>query len=227
MDTTSTGQFVYGGISITDWIQAIGALIAIIAGIFAFIKLFLRDKEKEQQIKNLTDIAKQSSMQTQQLSSQAGHMEESNRLFKEQIDVLKERLLLAKGDIEIKEKEREIEIRVRKNNIKPLFYQENGFGSIELLKLILRNKGGECKILRVDVIDGEDLLKIDESIYNSVISKNEDVTLCFRSLDERRNANNIDYIFDLVYENIDGNKYSQRFSCRGISCRIGQPVELD
>lgn len=65
MDTISNGHFYYGGISITDWVQALGAFIAVIAGIYAFIKLFTRDKDKEKQIQSLTDIAKQSAMQTQ------------------------------------------------------------------------------------------------------------------------------------------------------------------
>ncbi len=38
------------GIQITDWVQALGALIAVIAGIFGFIKLFRKDKDKQIQI---------------------------------------------------------------------------------------------------------------------------------------------------------------------------------
>ena len=226
LDTTSSGQLFFGGISITDWIQALGALVAVFAGIYAFISLFRRDEDREKQIESLTEVAKQTTMQTQQLSAQSGHMEESNRLFREQIEILKERLILQKNDQEQKEKEKEIDKRIRKNDIKPLFYQENGHGTNSYIKIELKNKGGQAKLIRVDMIEGANLVKIDERIFNNVISKGENTTLTFRSLDESRNANNFEFMFDLIFENNDGDKYSQRFSCRGISTKIGQPIEM-
>ena len=42
---------------ITDWLQAAGALIAIVAAIIGFAKLFRRDKNREKEIKSLTAIA--------------------------------------------------------------------------------------------------------------------------------------------------------------------------
>src|SRR5882762_6721081 len=113
MDTTATGQFIYGGIPITDWIQAIGALIGVVGGVYAFFKLFSRDNDKEKQINGLIKMVEQTTMQTQQLSNQSGHMEESNRLFKEQIQVFKEGLLLQRSDQEQKEREKEIEKGIR------------------------------------------------------------------------------------------------------------------
>lgn len=227
MDTISNGHFYYSGISITDWIQALGALIAVIAGIYAFFKLFTRDKDKEKQIQSLTEIAKQSAMQTQQLFSQAGHMEESNRLFREQIEVLKERTLAQKSEQELAEKEKEIVKRIRKNDIKPIFYQENGIGAFNWLKIEIANKGGQCKLLKVDMIEGGELLAIDKRINDTILSNGDVITLLFNSLNNSMNANNFVYTFDLKFENIDGNRYSQRFSCKGITCKIGQPLELN
>lgn len=226
MDTTTTGQFIYGGIPITDWVQALGALIGVLGGVYAFYKLFTRDKDKEKQIDSLIKMAEQTTMQTQQLSNQSGHMEESNRLFREQIEVFKEGLLLQRSDQEQKEREKEIERRLRKNDIKPLFYQDNGSGTNTNLRIDLKNKGGQARTLKIEMIEGADYLRIDERVYNNTVAKGEDVTLVFRSLDESRNANNFEYLFDLVFENMDSDKYSQRFKCRGISCKIGQPIEI-
>ena len=165
MDTTTTAQFIYGGIPITDWIQALGALIGVLGGVYAFYKLFMRDKDKEKQIDSLIKMAEQTTMQTQQLSNQAGHMEESNRLFREQIEVFKEGLLLQRTDQEQKEKEKEIERRLRKNDIKPLFYQDNGSGTNTNLRIDLKNKGGQSRILKIEMLEGTNLLRIDERVY--------------------------------------------------------------
>lgn len=227
MDTTTTGQFIYGGISITDWIQALGALIGVLGGVYAFFKLFRRDKDKEKQINSLIKMVEQTTMQTQQLSNQAGHMEESNRLFREQIEVFREGLLLQRSDQEQKEKEKAILKQLRKNDIKPLFYQENGFGSNTNLKIYLKNKGGQSRIIKIKMIEGANLLRIDERVYNKIIAKDESVTLIFRSLDESRNANNFEYLFDLEFENADSDKYSQRFKCKGTSCKFVQPIEIE
>lgn len=42
---------------ITDWIQAIASIIAVIGAIAAFYNLFKKDKQKQMQIEKLTDIA--------------------------------------------------------------------------------------------------------------------------------------------------------------------------
>ncbi len=53
-------QYLFGGISITDWIQSLGALIGILAAIGAFISLFFKDKDKQKQIDSLALLAKTS-----------------------------------------------------------------------------------------------------------------------------------------------------------------------
>lgn len=220
-------NYSLGGISITDWIQAFGALVAIIASIFAFIKLFIRDKEKERQIENLSEIAKQSQLQTQQLFSHSIHMNEANILLREQIEIFKERLGLEKVNKEQREKEKEIEKRIRKNDIQPIFYQTNGHGTNEHLKIELTNKGGQGKIVRISIIEGSDKVRADEKINDKVIGRGEGFTLIIRSLNQNINANNINYSFDLTFENVDKDQYSQRFNCHGISCKLEQPKELE
>lgn len=40
-------KIIFENLPITDWVQAIGALIAIIAGIAGFVKLFKIDQQKQ------------------------------------------------------------------------------------------------------------------------------------------------------------------------------------
>jgi hypothetical protein len=219
-------NYSLGGISITDWIQTFGALVAIIASIFAFVKLFIRDKEKAQQIESLSELARQSQLQTQQLFSHSIHMNEANILLREQIEIFKERLSIEKINQGQREKEKEIEKRIRKNDIQPTIYQTNGHGTNELLKIELTNKGGQAKIIRVDIIEGSTKVRADERLYDKVVGKSEEFTIIIKSLNQNINANNVDYSFDLIFENADNELYSQRFNCHGISCKIEQPKEL-
>lgn len=60
----------FGGISITDWMQGIGSVIAIIGAIVGFFVLYRDSKEKQSQIDTLTKIAEETEKQTSQLISQ-------------------------------------------------------------------------------------------------------------------------------------------------------------
>ncbi len=66
--------------TITDWIQAIGAIIAIIGVFVGFYKLYIDGKNKQNQINVLTDLAKESKEQTIHLSAQVDQMIEGNKL---------------------------------------------------------------------------------------------------------------------------------------------------
>ncbi len=57
-------EFLVLGSSITDWIQALGAIIAIIAVIKGFSQLNKDSKDKQKQIDSLTTLAKESALQT-------------------------------------------------------------------------------------------------------------------------------------------------------------------
>ena len=60
MDSTS---FFIQYAPITDWVQAFGAVIAIVAGVWGFITLFKKDENKEKQINSLIELSKENKRQ--------------------------------------------------------------------------------------------------------------------------------------------------------------------
>lgn len=75
------------GIKITEWTQAFGSLIAIIAAIVGFIKLFRESKDQQSQIHSLSILAKESKEHTLHLSSQVDQMIQGNKLQLEYISL--------------------------------------------------------------------------------------------------------------------------------------------
>lgn len=98
--------------SITDWIQAVAAIIAIPGAIAAFIVLFKRDREKEEVVKQLTEQTKHLGEQTHELGSQTEQ-------FKAQVFQLsKIHEAIAKG-IEVLSNDAEVREMNRRNELRP------------------------------------------------------------------------------------------------------------
>jgi hypothetical protein len=211
-------RLVFGGIPLTEWIQAIGALIAILAGVYGFYRLFRKDKDKQDQLESLKGLAKQSILQTGHLFSHTLHMEESNKLLREQVSVFKERLNIEKVGQEQREKEAEVERRIRKNDLLPIFNQIDGHGANELLKIKFLNKGGQAKIIGAEII-GADHLSVDKRLLGKTVAKGEEVLINVHSANPSLNANNATYALDLIFDNTDGDRLKARFICNGIACK--------
>lgn len=121
---------------LTDWIEAAGSVIAIIAAVIGFVKLFLKDKKREQEVRSLTHIAEtqqqhlqkmqqtleETQKQTEQLVIQSGEMRESNRLYKRHVELLSDSIEHNKVH-----QQQLLEIRKaeRKNDIRPRFKWSN------------------------------------------------------------------------------------------------------
>ena len=201
MDSTF---FITKGLPITDWIQAVGAIIAIIAGIWGFISLFKKDEDKQRQIDSLTKLAEESKNQTKQMIEQI-------RLMREQTELMKK-----SGDREDLE---------RKNNIKPSFVY--GGGSSESNGFIhrLRNDGKDKALVTELVIiknTNLDNIRLDSGLPN-YINQGKEVGLF---LSYRIPHNQTDFQCEIHFEDLDHNKYKQLISSKngGIIIRLPENV---
>ena len=86
----------------TDKIQAIAALIAICGGIAGFVTLFTADKETQQQINSLTQIAYEFSNHTEIMREELKILRNRNQILLENLDIDKNKWIsLNKPDIEL------------------------------------------------------------------------------------------------------------------------------
>lgn len=143
-------QYLFlGGIPLTDWIQAIAALVAIIAAIVGFRKLYLDIKENESQINHLSKIAEQSVFQTEHLSNQVEKMSESNALMADYLQLFQQFVENNKIEGELAQKRAALDERKRKMAIKPIFERNDGYNSHYNMVLTLKNAGGDATILEI------------------------------------------------------------------------------
>jgi len=72
--------------SILELIEAMGVIIALMAVAISLIQLVRKDKDKQQQINSLANLAEESKNQTLIFQSQLEKMEDSNELWKEHLE---------------------------------------------------------------------------------------------------------------------------------------------
>lgn len=201
MDSTF---FITKGLPITDWIQAVGAVIAIIAGIWGFISLFKKDEDKQRQIDSLTKLAEESKNQTEQMINQI-------KLMREQTDLMKK-----SGDREDLE---------RKNTIKPNFVYGGGGSESNGFIHRLRNDGKD-KALVTDLVTIKntnlDNIRLDSRLPN-YINQGKEVGLV---LLYRIPHNQTDFQCEIHFEDLDHNKYKQLISSKMGGIIIGLPENV-
>lgn len=79
--------------TITDWIQAIGILLTFPTAAWGIVKLFRRDKERDEQICSLKSMAEQMVNQVIELQKHTMHLSDANEILREQIKLQAEALL--------------------------------------------------------------------------------------------------------------------------------------
>lgn len=200
MDSTF---FITKSLPITDWIQAVGAIIAIIAGIWGFISLFKKDEDKQRQIDSLTKLAEESKNQTQQMIEQI-------RLMREQTELMKK-----SGDREDLE---------RKNNIKPSFVYGGGQGDSNGFLHHLRNDGNDKALVTslVPINSNIDHANLDSRLPIFINpGKQIDLILRYKII-----HNQTDFKFELHFEDVDHNKYKQIISSKSGGILISLPENI-
>lgn len=197
----------FGGIKITDWIQSIGAAIAILAAIAGFYKLYQDMKDQQKQIDSLSILAEQSKEQTKQLALQVEQMNIAN---------------------EIQEKRRMTHFNQRKHDIRPFFIIERMAGSKESnLTYTLKNKGDTAIIKEVKfVLEKNDELNYSE-YYNKSIIFDENFTIFIKPMiDGSKRAVGCLNI-KLSYSDKEGTYYYQNVSSLSdIYPSIDEPIEI-
>src|SRR5450759_4763053 len=114
-------KIVFDNLPFTDWVQTIGALIAIIAGIAGFVKLFKMDTDQQKQIDSLIKMAEQSEIQANQSINMVEYLHESNTLLSEQVTLLQKAISTWDKDADISQKRLEHEEKARKHLNLPRF----------------------------------------------------------------------------------------------------------
>jgi len=216
---------------ITDWINSIAALIGIPIVVWGIIKLFIKDKNQERKlssleklavsqdemIKKMTEQINELSKQTSEYQYQSELMQESNGLIGKQIELQNDIFLHNKG---IEEKKLEIQKIKRLSEIKPHFINNGGSSNSSNMLITLKNKGETAKNISLNKIRGEFIIfqKLNSEIE---IDNGKNIEIKGNITPSGRNQDNgnRDYELELIYEDIDGNKYKQKIENR----KIGNP----
>lgn len=214
------------GIPITDWIQAFGAIIAIVGAIYAFVKLFIKDKEKQLQIDSLTKIAEENENQSIYLASQVEQMIESNKIQTEYLKLFQESAIANKDTAEIEKERIELEKKQRKISIKPQLKFSHGTKTPEYNKMTLINKGGDkAKIIEFKELERNSVNHNIKDWIEHEIGKNQPLNFIFKP---KPFGVMIDQCFadiEVIFEDIDGNKYYQLIDGPGNKIKVNPPLE--
>ena len=223
------------GIKITDWIQSIAALTAIIAAIIGFAKLFMTDINQQKQIDNLTTLAQQAQIQNELLLNQISELKLANELK------------TMENNIRLKAIEKDLDIRIQ--DIKPSFAIE-GISSFhealaEYNELKEKNKledwplvhpsqflsnfhrfinhGDRARNLTLITLKGNQC-KVENTDGNREIERNEKLKLkLVRSGKWNEDSVNL----KLTFSDKAGNKYDQFITGDWYHIRITDPIEQD
>lgn len=171
---------------ITDWIQALAALISIPAAIFAFFTFFQKDKDLQRQIANLDTISRQSIIQT--------------KILADQVKILNE-----ERDFQIKQND--LSLSHRKTEIEPKLIIEFDNYNGDIISANLINNGKSAKIIQIKEKKNNGFL-IDIPFQYIGEGKEKQIYFRFKNPDVQENTV-LD--FTLIYEDIDKKILSKDF----------------
>lgn len=197
-------EFKWIGSSLTDWIQSIAALIAIPGAIVGFIFLFRKDKEKENQIKKLSDIAIK-------LEAQNIIMQEGNILMSNQGEVLRNVLISQTETKEGAKKLADIEEQKFLLSIRPRLFSNGGLLNNDKINFLIENFGEVAFIKSVKDVSGNNKL-IMKSIFSTTleVGKNNSFTISTNTASGKHwNAELINHRFEIQFTDKYGNLYMQ------------------
>jgi len=216
---------LFGNIPITEWIQAFGALIAIIAAIVGFLHLSQRNNETQSQINSLTNLATQSEIQSEQLTAQVEQMIEGNKIQTEYLEILQKSLLINQLDSEAKEKQRLLDKKRRKFEIRPKIIYAGAAGGPRAMNYTFKNMGGFAKIKNFEKLKENTCRVKLGNLVGKELQKNVRFELGFESPTDSH-LSNFNVSIKLTYSDIEENEYSQIIegNARG-TIKVTEPVE--
>lgn len=222
--------------SITDWISAIAAAIGIPFVLWGFIKLVIKDKDKQKQLDALEKIAQnqininsklqeeveQLTKQTGEFQYQSNLMFESNQIFEKQVSLLHEYFLESKAS---EKKKFEIEKQKRLLDIKPFFVSNGGGSYPQQFTIRLHNKGGTAEHLQIENLNPDAVIfnRIDPK---SIVEKGKVLEITGSSISEsnNRNSNLAEFEINIVFKDIDGSEYFQRIRRQNHQITFDNPL---
>lgn len=207
--------------SITDWISAIGVLLAVPITIVSLFKLFRKNKEQERKISSLETIAKEQNSIVLQLKSQAdqmiiqsGHFQYQASLMKESNRLIEKQLELQTGiflhDKDTANSQAKLEAQKRLGEIKPHFSFEGSSSGPDGFKLSLQNLGNKAENVSVIEIDNK-FVNLQPKIENRNVDNNNLLNINgYPNAETHFPAIEVPYEVNLNYSDIDGNNYFQK-----------------
>jgi len=222
-------SLLFGGIPLTDWLQAIGALVAIVGVIWGWIQFRKDSKEKQTQIDILTVLAAESKKQTIHLSSHVDEMIKGNTLLTENVNLIQRTVSINEESLNIQHEKNELDKQQRKNEIKPVFtiIQYNLNDNIIILNLQVER--GIAKFVKVI---GQQVEKINVTaecnhLDNSIPQKQVMELQIKSNPTIHIEINKINLNVRLFYEDINDNLYYQEIE--GVydnGLNIHEPIEI-
>lgn len=196
---------------------AVGALGSI-ATFGAFIFLFRRDKDKQNQIDKLTSIATILEAQNETMKSQ-------NDLMAQQVDILRNTFILQGQDNEAMLRLKEIEEKKLKLSVKPnLWLNGAGYNVTDgQFQIDVNNKGEDAKLLEF-VLRSEDAVLHNEHLPWD-LDKGERRYIFGQKVGEK-DIKDMIYEIDVIYEDKLENKYSIKIEGVGAKVKITDRAEL-
>lgn len=175
----------------TDIVQAIASIVAIIAAIIGFYTLYSDDIDMQKQIDNLTTLAKESSEQSRIMREELEISRTRNTILIKQIGLDQEKWIKQNRpdlvlDLTHFENSTEFEETIKYEGLSMI----NNGGAL-ILEGVEENKGNNCKIsIPNTFIPNQGRAKFEVSI-----PKNSEIFMDI----------------NILFRDIDGNKYFQRF----------------
>ncbi len=197
-------EILWLGSPITDWIQSLAALIAVPGAIAAFIFLFMKNKDHEEQIKKLAEIAIK-------IEDQNMIMKEGNSLLEGQVMVLRSVLISQTEATEGAKKLAELEKQKFLLGIRPRLRYNGGKSSINEVSFWIYNVGETAFLKSVEDISGSKQLKITTKFPSlfTVEKGGEFIISTDVSNPTHTKSQTLIFKIEIKYSDNAGNLYSQ------------------
>ncbi len=187
--------------SITDWIQAIAALLAVLGTVATLWKLYQRDEQKQAMIQELKT-------QSAAAVDQAKHLgEQVNQLGQQVFQLERIHEAIAKG-IEFMAKDEGLKAEIKKIEMRPDFEFQSHIPRVGRLEssLNLLNRGGLARNFSLTKPEGVPV----QAQVPAEVRAGDKVSIGLRSAEMME----ISPIYDLHFEDGLGHRYIQRFDMR-------------
>jgi hypothetical protein len=193
--------------------NAIGSL----ATFAAFVFLFRRDRNKEEQLSRLTGISQSQegileAMQSEigELLKQTSLMRDANEIYSKQFELQTEvfhhQKLTSEQLVQLENQKQEIERKRRLSDIRPLFHKASATLNSSSIEQKFRNSGAIAHNVSIGETSGE--IEVRPLPNAKDIKPGEDITISLYSSTVKDVRARIGTL-DLRFFDLDGNEYSQ------------------